>query len=267
MSAINLTAGLCLVSVALVTGCGDTTGLAARVNQAPIASAEVDVLLAKRGIPPAQATAEQRTKALEELVDQALFVQQAYGEDLEQDPRVAQAIKEVLARAYLERQLGQLGEPDADAIAAYYDEHPELFGERRRYQLQEIAIEASGDTRSAFEEKFLTIQTLNDLIDWLKERGIPYEVGASIKTGDELPMDLLAHMVKAQEGQVLKVRNPLGVTVLQIVKIEADPVPLADAEDDIRKYLRNRRVEQILEETAGKLRANAKIERYGSDDT
>ncbi|MEZ5559732.1 MAG: EpsD family peptidyl-prolyl cis-trans isomerase [Pseudomonadales bacterium] len=264
MSAIRIMAVFCALAAPFASGCSDSAGLAARVNQAPITVSEVDLLLSKRGIAPAQATAEQRNRALEELIDQALFVQQAYGNDLEEDPRVAQAIKELLARAYLEQQLAQLGEPGNDDIAEYYDEHPELFRERRRYQLQEVAIEAAGESLVELEEKLGTIQTLNDLIDWLNERGIKFEVGASIKSGDDLPMDLLRHLSQAREGQVLKVQNPLGVTVLQVVRIEADPRPLADAQEDIRKFLHNRAIEKLLKETASKLRANAKIERYGA---
>lgn len=253
---------LCVLSLLLASGCDDTSELAGRVDHAPIPTAEVELLLVKRGIRPEDATVEQRGQALEELIDQELFVQQAHVAGLDEDPHVAQAIKELLARAYLEHQLSKLGGPAPEDIAAYYSDHPQLFEERRRYQVQEIAIEATGETLTELEAKTLTIATLNELVQWLNERGVRHEVGASIKTGDELPMDLLVHLTAAKEGQVLKIRNPVGITVLQVVKIESAPVSLADASDDIVKYLRNRRIEQIIKETANSLRAKATIERY-----
>lgn len=255
--------GLCILCAPLVSGCSDTDGLAASVNHSPITTQAVDVLLARRDISPAEATGDQRAKALGKLIDQELFVQEAYRDKLEEDPQVAQARKEILVRAYLQRQLNLLGETGPEAVASYYNSNPELFKERRSYQLQEVSIEAAGGILSAFEQKYPTLRTLNDLTKWLDEQGINYQAGASIKTSDELPMDLLPHLKQAVEGEVFKIPNPIGVNVMQVVRIEEDPVTLEEAEDDIRQYLFNRGVEKSLKQTTSNLRSKARIELYG----
>jgi EpsD family peptidyl-prolyl cis-trans isomerase len=253
---------LALTGIAL-SGCGDASEeLAARVNRAPITKAEVNALLVKHNLKPEQASDKQRADALEQLITQQLMVEGAHGLDLPEDPAMRLANKELLARAYLETRLRDLPHPDDAAVAAYYEQHPELFAERRHYQLQQIVIQASGDDLSALNARYQQIGTLNELVSWLKERGLPHQVGAAITPAEELPQDLLQHLKDAREGEVFKISTSTGVTVLQLVRSTTDPVALAEVEGDIRKFLRNRQLEQALQGIDAELRANAKIEKY-----
>lgn len=254
---------LLVLAAILLSGCGDANeDLAARVNQEPITHAEVDALLARRELAPDQAGAAQRAAALEELITQRLMAQGAYELELDDDPGVVLASHELLARAYLKTRLTELPRPDQNAVTAYYQAHPELFGERRRYQLQQIAVQASGADLAAVAEHYRTIGTLNELVTWLEQRGLPFQSGAAIKAAEELPRDLLQYLKDAREGEVVKIDTPSGMSVLQVVSISSDPLPLGEAEDDIRKYLRNRQVERMLQQVDAELRAKAKIERY-----
>lgn len=256
------------VLLAILAGCSaEREDLAARVNQAPITRGEVDALLAERDTPPSSATNERRAEALAELITQNLLVQEAYRLDLQEEPGVKLAIKDVLAKAYLQRRLADLPQPQDSEIEAYYDSHPELFGERRRYQLQEIGVQAEGPDLAALKKKTGEVATLQELVTWLNERGLEYQAGATIKTADELPQDLLRHLKKAREGEVVKIATPIGLTVMQVVRIMTDPVPLAEVRGDIVKYLRNRRIEARLAEIKAELKADASIEKFPPFDS
>lgn len=247
----------------LLGGCGDADEpLAARVNQESITRMEVDGLLAERGLTPDRAAEEQRANALEELITQRLIAQQARSEGLGSDTPATLAGNRLLARAYLEKRLGDLPQPSDEAVERYYYAHPELFAERRRYRLQEIAIEATGDDLAAVDERSRAIATFNELSDWLEQRGLAFRTGAAVRSADELPGDLLDHLKDTREGEVVVISTLTGRTVLQVIGITSDPVPLGEAESDIRKYLSNRQVEQLLREVDSELRANAKIERF-----
>lgn len=253
-----------LLGAFLISGCDDRTGLVARVDHAPITAEEVDYLLAKRSLSRDAATAAQRAQAEEELIDQELLVQQARDLGLDQRVEFLQTSKRLLARAYLEHRVSELGDPSEKEIAAFYNSRPELFRDRRRYQLQEIAIQADGEWLTAFDRQFKSMRTFNDLVTWLNQQGVPYKVAATFKSADEIPADLLPHLTTAREGQALKVQVPAGIAALQVVRIIPDPVSFSDARDGIRKYLRNRRIEELLEESSKALRASARIERYSA---
>jgi EpsD family peptidyl-prolyl cis-trans isomerase len=254
-----------ILSMTVLGACGgaDDDPIVARVNLEAITEAEVDALLAERGLTPGSVADEQRASALEELITERLMAQGARSMGLAHDASTAPVANRLLARAYLEKQLGDLPQPSDEAVEAYFLAHPELFAKRRRYHLQEIAIEATGDDLAAIDERSRSINTLNELVGWLQQRGLPFRTGAAIRSADELPRDLLAHLKDAREGEVVGISTPSGRTVVQVVEVTPDPVSFTRAEGDIRKYLANRKVERLLEQIDAELRANAKIERFG----
>ena len=83
-----------------------------------------------------------RREILDKLVDQELAVEQAVEKKLDRSPEVLMAIenarREILARAYVEQITASMPKPTVDEAKKYYAENPQLFAERRIYNIQEI---------------------------------------------------------------------------------------------------------------------------------
>ena len=252
-----------VMCLGILTACSDSEGVAAHVNHEPITITQVDWLLEQRGIDSTLASKDQRRAALDELVEQELFAQEADRNAINEQVAIQYAEKNRLARAYAQTLLDSMGDPDPQVVAIYYNAHPALFAERRQYQLQQVAIDGPEELTDQIDQTLESIGSLNELLTWLNERALPYQVGASIKTADELPIDMIGYLQTAVEGEVIKIPRENGIDILQVVSIEDAPLSLEDASADIRKYLRNRSTEAFLKQANAQLRANARIELHG----
>ena len=252
-----------VMCLGILTACSDSEGVAAHVNHEPITITQVDWLLEQRGIDSTLASKDQRRAALDELVEQELFAQEADRNAISDQVAIQYAEKNRLARAYAQTLLDSMGDPGPQVVATYYNAHPALFAERRQYQLQQVAIDGPEELTEQIDQTLESMGSLNELLTWLKERALPYQVGASIKSADELPMDMIDYLQTAVEGEVIKIPRENGIDILQVVSIEDASLSLEDASADIRKYLRNRGTEAFLKQAAAQLRANARIELHG----
>ena len=75
------------------------------------------------------------------------------------------ARREVLARAYVEKVGEAVARPTPEEIKAYYDDKPALFGERRIYSIQELAIEARPEQVPALRESLAASKSIGEFIE------------------------------------------------------------------------------------------------------
>ena len=120
--------------------------IAAKVNSGEISVHQINYLLTRAG---AGANAPEmapklRREILDRLVDQELAVEQAVAKKLDRSPDVLMAIenarREILARSYIEQITAPIAKPTIDEAKKYYTDHPQLFAERRVYNIQEIVV-------------------------------------------------------------------------------------------------------------------------------
>ncbi|MDD5388176.1 MAG: EpsD family peptidyl-prolyl cis-trans isomerase [Gallionellaceae bacterium] len=252
-----------------LAGCNEKTGadvsssqVAAKVNGEVVNTQDVETVLTKAGVNnPAQDIANQ---VLSALLEQRLFQQQAKKEGLDKDANVQEALqaaqRQVLAKAYSDKVTANAAKPSDSEIAEYYDKHPELFSERRIYRLQEIMIQVGPDTVGAVKARLGNGANLNDLVQWLKSQNIPARGVQSVKSAEQLPLELVAKLHPLKDGQAITLENPKQITILAITGSQSQPLTREQAKPAIERFLLTMRKREMAKAELDKLRAAAKIE-------
>lgn len=264
---------LSLVAVALAAcGSGDekkpATPIAAKVNQEEISIHQINNVLARTGnIAPEQVKAAGK-QILEKLVDQELLVQQAIEKKLHRDYKVMQAIeagrRDILARAYLEQVAATVPKPTADETRDFYGKHIELFGERRIYQFQELAIQPNQpDFLSRLQQQMGNAKSLANVAAWLRAEKIPFAANSSTKAAEQLPLELLPKFHRMKDGQLGVIPMRDGVMVVQLAASRDMPMDEEAAAPFIEQFLGNQKRMEAAEKEVKRLREKARIEYMG----
>lgn len=261
---------IALTVVAALFGCEkpDTavkTETVATVDGDDISKAELDLALSRLGeLSDAQA-AEAKSKLLQALVDQRLVEQAARKAGLDKERAVeiamAQASRQVLAEAYIERNFKDVGKPSDAEIAEYFDQHPELFSQRRIYRLQEIELNVDPSRMTEIQGRLESSRSMGDFVNWLKEQNIDGKAAVAVKPAEQIPTPLLARLVQMKDGQVtILAGRPGQVLVVQLQESQLQPVTLEQANGAISRALTTLKRKELMEADLKKLREAAKIE-------
>lgn len=254
-----------------LAGCDDKKGaeaasgsLAAKVNGEKIAVQAIESELAKAGLKQAAESQDAANRVLDILLGQRLLVQQARKTGLDKDPEVTRALQaaenQVLAQAYVEKLTANAAKASDSEITAYYDKHPELFSERRIYRLQEILIQVGPESVDAVKARLADGANLNDLAQWLKSQNIPARGTQSVKSAEQLPLELAARLHPLKDGQAITLESPRQITLLAITGSQSQPLSREQARPAIERFLLAEHKRALARAELDKLRAAAKIE-------
>ena len=255
------------LSLAACGGGGKASQTAARVNKSEITVHQINfVLQQQRGITPERADAA-GAQILQRLVDQELAVQQAGELRLDRDPRVLQMLeaarREVLARAYAERIGEGATPPTAQEVKAYYDANPALFAQRRVYNLQEIAIEATSEQREQLRAKLGELASVDAIVDYLRSQNLRFTANQAVRPAEQLPLASVEAFAAVRPGQAVFNPTPRGAQLVIVADARVQPVGEEQARPAIEQYLLNQRRREMLDQDMKRLRAAATIEYIG----
>jgi EpsD family peptidyl-prolyl cis-trans isomerase len=260
------------VAVAL-TACGNGKGdkpatqMAARVNGDEITVHQVNAVLARAaGVTQANA-AQAKKEILDRLIDQQLAVQQAEEKKLDRTPNVVQAIdaarREILARAYLEQVAAAQPKPAAEAVKQYYVEHPELFAQRRIYNLQEMSLPADATLTEEIKGWVGQGKSMQDMANALKARDVRFIGNVAVRSAEQLAIELLPRFQRLKDGGTMVVEGPQSVAVVHLVSSQPSPIDEAAAQQRIEQFLASRQQSEAVAADIKALRVKAKIDRMG----
>lgn len=244
--------------------------VAAKVNSQEISVHQINFALARAnaaGIPPEQA-AKVRQEVLNKLIDQELVVEQAMEKKLDRSPNVMMALEaarqEVLTRAYFEQLGSSIEKPTPEETKRYYSEHPQLFSDRRVFNIQELTIQ-SGDQTIASQLKDMVVagKPLEEVANWLKEKDIKFNAGVAARAAEQIPLELLPRVHALKEGQGMVIQGPNNIVVMRVAETRSAPVSEAQATPTIELYLRNQRLKEMMLAETKQLREKAKITYQG----
>ncbi len=272
LAARRLALPLALVTaVALLAGCGkkDAGGgeVVAKVNKDDITQGLVNFVVAQqRNLRPDQTDAAAR-QILDRMVEQQLFVQKAQEQKLDTDPRVQVALelarREVLSRAYLERVGEAAPKPTPEEIKKYFESRPALFAERRIYNLQEIAIEASPGQLQELRDRLGAAKNINEFVEYLKSAGLRFAGNQAVRAAEQLPLNAVDAIAKMKDGQAMVVPNASGAQVVVLAGSRSQPVTLEQATPAIEQQILTERRRKLVDEELKALRTAAKVEYLG----
>ncbi|MFZ5456090.1 MAG: EpsD family peptidyl-prolyl cis-trans isomerase [Pseudomonadota bacterium] len=266
---------LTVIAAAILTACGGEGGekktatqVAAKVNGGEVSVHQINQVMQRTNVAnPEQAKAASR-QVLERLIDQELLVQQAVEKKLDRDPKTLQAIeaarREVLARAYLEQVSSAAVKPTDSEIKDYYSQHPELFSERRIFNLRELAIAAGPDFTPRLEQ-FMSSQprNLQQIAEWLRSENVRFTANAVTKPAEQLPLEMVKRVHQIKDGQIGVLGTSNGILVIEVAASRSVPVDENAARPVIEQFLLNQRKGELAQSEVKKLRESGKIEYMG----
>lgn len=257
----------------MLVGCGQpddkaATQVVARVNSEEITVHEINYLLARvPNVTPETAMHAKRV-ILKKLVDQELARQEAIKEKLGRTPDVLQALEfakaKVLARSYLRTIAAAQPRPTDVEVKRYYSEHPELFAQRRIFNLDEIVFSADEGLAGPLRTETAKARSLHDIASWLTGRGIKFTENRAVRLAEQVPLEVLTTLQAMRDGQIKIVQAKEGrYHLVQVVQTKKVPVDEAAAAPRIREFLFNRRASVAIAEDLARLKKRSKIEYFG----
>lgn len=230
-----------------------------------ISAAELNLALSRLGELNEAQAAEAKGKLLQALVDQRLVAQAAQKAGLDKEPTVeitmAQASRQVLVEAYAERNFKDVAKPSETEIADYYNQHPELFSQRRIYRVQELELKADPSRLSEIEAKLKSAHSMGDFVNWLKEQGIEGKSAVAVRPAEEIPLPLLGRLSQMKDGQVTVFSaRPGHVLIQQLLQSQLQPVSLEQSKSAIERALTAQKRKELMDADLKKLREAGKIE-------
>jgi EpsD family peptidyl-prolyl cis-trans isomerase len=273
--AYNIISILLISLVSLgIAGCGGkdaekpkpATQIAAKVNSGEISVHQLNYMLTRTagaaGASPEMAP-KIRREVLDRLVDQELAVEQAIDKKLDRSPEVLLAIenarREILARAYVEQLTAAAPKPTTEEAKKYYAENPQLFSERRIYNIQEIVLPATPGIASDLRGMLDGGKSMEEIANSLKGKGIKFAAGGATRSAEQIPLELLPKIHPLKAGQSLILEGPQAITVMRLAGVQSAPVSEDVALPRIQQFLGNQRAAEIAKQEFKALKANAKI--------
>ncbi len=243
------------------------TQVAAKVNGAEITVTQVNSILSRANGVTADNAPTAKREILDKLIDQQLAVGQAMDKKLDRNPNVMQAIeaakREILSRAYLEQIAAAQPKPGADEIKKFYVDHPELFSQRRLYNLQELAVAASGAAADEIRQMANSGKSMQDIATTLKARNIQFRANAGPSAAEQLPIEILPKFHALKDGDTAVIQGPQALLVVHLVASQAQPIDEAAALPRIEQFMANQRNAEAVSKEMKALRDKAKIEKLG----
>ena len=267
---------LAIAAVLVLSACGGggeggddkkATQVAAKVNNDEITVHQINSALPRMNN-PSEAQVKAATKqALERLIDQQLLIQKAMEGKLDRDPQVMTAIenarREILARAYVERVMANAAQAEPAKIKEFYDQHPELFSQRRVYRLQEVALQVKGPELDKLKQALPPMKSLQEVVEYAKANNIRATTNASVRAAEQLPMEFAKRISTLKDGEVVAVPGANGVAVIQIAASQVQPLDEEKAKPFIQQFMQNKARMELAQAELKNLRGAAKIEYVG----
>ena len=206
-------------------------------------------------------------EALEKLIDQQVAIDQAIESKLHRSPEIVAQIegarRDILARAYIQQLTASLPKPTEDDAKKYFVEHPQLFSERRVFNVQELVAPPIAGVPDQLRTFASSGKPIEEVAAWLKGKGIKFNAGSATRGSEQIPLDLLPKVYGLKDGQSTVLETPQGVTFVRVVASQAAPVTQAVAIPRIQQFLTTHRANEAITSNIKQLRASAKITYVG----
>ncbi len=245
------------------------TQVAAKVGSEEISVHQINQVLSRTNMNGAtpQAVQSMGREVLEKLIDQQLAVDQATENKLHRSPDVVSQIeaarRDILARAYIQQISSSTPKPTAEETKKYFADHPQLFSERRVYNVQEIVVPTSSGVADQLRALAAAGKPIEDAAALLKSKNIQFGGGAATRAAEQIPLEILPRIHALKDGQSTLIETPQTITLLRVVSSQSAPVAQDAALPRIEQFLVNQRAGEAVAANIKQLRSSAKITYMG----
>ncbi len=259
----------------ILVGCGGENNdkkqdsqVAANVNGEEVTVHQLNQTLGQLRVKVTQENQQEiKLKALDHLVDQTLVLQAAKQARLDRSPDILSALeaakRKVLVDAYVQRTLQGVGKPTSQEIEAFYNEHPQIFADRKVFVYTQLTMPVEKDALESLVAELKVIERLEELLPILQEKGIAYKKVVEAKASEKLPPPLLAPLNVLKVGDVGYLKMSDGLLVIELQQALAQPITLEQATPAIGRQLYNQKQKEATEKLVESLKGNAQVEYLG----
>ncbi len=274
---ITTMTGLVFMVAIGVTACSKkeerkvATQVAAKVGDEEISVHQINQMLSRvdgANATPA-ATESLQKAALERLIDQQIAINEATSKKLDRTPEVVAQIeaarRDVIARAYVVQLSQAIPKPTETELKKYFQEHPQLFSDRRIFNVQELVVPqaAGADVFEQLRNMVKEGKTIEAIGEFLRNKDIKFGAGAATRTAEQIPLEMLGTLQAMKEGQIIVLDGRGGVTVLRVAAMRSAPVTEEVALPRIQQFLMNQQASQLVATSIKDLRGKTKITYMG----
>jgi len=262
----SLAGAICVLALAL-SACGDRQAKTApgqalaSVNGVEITVMQLNDELARAGVKAANEQAAGK-QLLQALIDRQLLQAEAAREKLDRDPKVMQAIERaralIVAQAWLAKRVGNLVQPASADIEAYYNAHPQFFGARKQFSMDQVQLPAGALTPD-LKQVVDRAASLGDVTGWLDANKVAATRSHVTRSTADLAPALAGKLLAMRQGQVFAVQDGERALVIALREVQDAPVTLAVARPQIAQFLIRQRQKESASTELARLRAGAKI--------
>lgn len=249
------------------------TQVAAKVGSEEISVHQINQVLSRANTASANPDAAKTLSRdiLEKLIDQQLAVDQALDAKLHRSPEVVSQIeaarREILARAYIQQLSAAQPKPSPEETQKYFIDNPQLFSQRRIFNVQEIIVSNAAADLPALTEQLRAHaaagKPMEEVATWLKDKNVKFAGGSATRPAEQIPLELLAQIHPLKDGQSTVITTPQGVTLLRLASSQTVPVDQAAALPRIEQFLSNQRTGEAVAAQLKQLRANTTVTYMG----
>jgi len=268
---------LCLVALiialAITAGCGKSddkkaaTQVAAKVNSDEITVHQINNVLARAANVTPEVAERAKREILDKLIEQQLARQQAIEKKLDRAPNVVQVLEaaktEILARAYLEQIAAAQPKPTPEEVKKYYAEHPELFAQRRVFNLEEIVVAPKEGLAAALSAQVAKARAMQEIAAWLKSQGAQFAENRGVRPAEQIPLELLPRLAAMKDGEIRQIEGGGRLYVFRVVSTQLAPVDEAAMTARIEQFLFAQRSSEAIATEMKQLKEKAKIQYLG----
>jgi EpsD family peptidyl-prolyl cis-trans isomerase len=203
------------------------------------------------------ASEQHQRQTLEALIDRDILARDAMRHGVDRDPAVVDAIArekaKILVKAYLQELIDATPKPMQQEIDHYYKDHPFLYAERKLFKYDELNIQ---DTVARQQVRTMSDagNSMRQILFWLDERNVPYELKQHVVTSDKLPSGIAEMTGNLANGKPFIVKIEDDFHIWTMTELSLQPLDEDSVTQLIEHALINQKARNELAANVAKLR-------------
>ena len=248
----------------MLGGCDKKVGgqVVAIVDGQEVTQQELNAELNGQAIPPSADKKAIMNQVLQRVIDRKLLVEQAKKQGLDQSPNYLALVSRAQDAILIDLLSSKIAKaqpiPTASAADQFVSENATMFGERKRYQLDQIAFAQTNDP--ALTKKLAAALTMDAVEDALKTSGVPYQKGQGAMDTGGLQPAIAKQIAALPAGEPFLIPQNGQIVASVIRSTEVLPVPPQQSTPVAAELIRRKAVETALIQQVKTARGSAKIE-------
>lgn len=248
----------------LISGCQKKAEgqVVAIVNGEEITLSELNGEIAELNLPASADKNMVRSRVLQRMVDRRLLVQAAKDAGLDRDPQYLtqerRMQEQLLVSMYGKKAMDTIKVPDNTQVDQYIAAHPTMFGDRKRFKLDQLQIDIPSDPKRLKELE--SAHTLAEVETRLTAMGIAFQRGNGTLDTATIQPAILQRLQSLPPGEPFIVPNGGKLVINSITAVEPVALPADEARPLAVQAMRNEELNKIGTQRLTEAKAKAKIE-------